>query len=215
MAPVRLTVHLVLALLLYAAVLWTALSLLPPIPRIAAAPGLRLWAMITLILIGSTIAAGGLVAGLHAGFTYNTFPLMDGRLVPAGYADLSPFGLNFIANIAAVQFDHRVLATLTLLATAWLLRKAWPHRAVLGWRIPTLGVAIALQYALGVTTLLLAVPIDLAIAHQGGATLLLTAALLLAHAIRPYAGMAHGQPARHTPSYPLIVPPSSAEETAQ
>ena len=72
-----------------------------------------------------TILAGGFVAGLHAGLTYNTFPLMDGSFVPAGYAQLDPFMRNWFENIAAVQFDHRLLAMTTVAGVLLLWLIAW------------------------------------------------------------------------------------------
>ena len=213
-APVRLVAHLVLALILYGTVLWTALTLLPPRPKAAEAGRLLkglTWA--TLGLVALTIVAGGFVAGLHAGLAYNTFPWMDGRLVPEGYADLRPFASNLIANIPAVQFDHRLLATLTLLSASGLAIAAWPYRDRLGWRAGFVGATVMLQYALGVATLLLAVPPGLAVPHQVCATLLLTSVLVMAHAIRfvpaklpgafsrPGPKPGHGQTARGTPFY--------------
>ena len=186
-APARLVIHLGLALVLYAAVLWTGLGVLHPVPDApagAAAP--RRAVALTAVLVGVTILAGGFVAGTHAGLEYNTFPLMDGRLVPRAYAELTPFWRNLTQNIAAVQFDHRVLATLTAcaaLATVGIgLRARLPARA----RRPilALGVLVAVQYALGVATLLLVVPIPLASAHQANAVLVLTAALVALHALR-------------------------------
>ena len=64
-------------------------------------------------LVALTIAAGGFVAGLHAGLIYNTFPLMDGGFVPSGYAQLQPFVLNWFESLPAVQFNHRLLAMVT------------------------------------------------------------------------------------------------------
>ncbi len=198
--PVRLVAHLLLALILYAALLWTALTLWPPGPRvIEARPALRILTWTTLGLTTLTIAAGGLVAGLHAGLAYNTFPLMDGRLVPDGYADLQPFGLNLIANIAAVQFNHRLLASLTLLSASTLVIAAWPNRDRLGWRAAFVGGAVLAQYGLGVTTLLLAVPAWLALSHQVCAVVLLTALLSLAHALR-HATQPAGHAFRHQES---------------
>jgi cytochrome c oxidase assembly protein subunit 15 len=185
-APVRLVLHLALALILYAAVLWTALTLRPPGPRIAEpSAALQAFAWGTLGLTAATIVAGGFVAGLRAGLTYNTFPLMDGQLIPDGYADLEPFARNMIENIATVQFNHRLLASITLLAATGLTIVAWPYRSQLGWRTGFAGCAAGLQYILGVGTLLLVVPIDLAVLHQVGATILLTSVLLIVHASRP------------------------------
>ena len=205
-SPYRLVVHLGLALALYAAVLWTALdlwrqasphpapALASPGPVLAGPPrALRrlLWA--TCALVGLTILAGGFVAGLKAGLTYNTYPLMDGRLVPEGYAMLHPWWRNLTENVAAVQFNHRLLATLTAgfaLATAAAglrARVARPARLAL----LALGAAVLVQYALGVATLLLVVPVALGTAHQTVAVLVLTAALVALHLQR---GAAHRAP---------------------
>ena len=135
-------------------------------------------------LVGLTIVAGGFVAGLNAGLAYNTFPLMDGSFVPAGYAQLQPFVRNWFENVAAVQFDHRILAmtTVACVIALWLAgrRAALPRPARLALR--ALLAAALLQLALGILTLLLVVPIPLAAAHQAGAVLLLTAAIVLRHA---------------------------------
>jgi cytochrome c oxidase assembly protein subunit 15 len=199
---------------LYGTVLWTALSLLPPRPRVIEASGLlKVLAWVTFGLVALTIVAGGLVAGLHAGLVYNTFPLMDGQLVPDGYAGLDPFARDLIANIPTVQFNHRVLASLTLLSATGLTIAAWPFRDRLGWRAGFVAGAVLAQYALGVMTLLLVVPPGLAILHQLGATTLLTSVLVIAHAVRHARGRSpgalhrpghrqgHGQTARDTPFY--------------
>ena len=186
-SPYRLVVHLALALLLYGAILWTGLSVLRPVPQ-PLPRGLLPFVLLSAgcVLIALTILAGGFVAGTHAGLDYNTFPLMAGRLVPDGYARLSPLLRNLTENVAAVQFDHRLLATLTALAvaTAFVIGlAAWPPRAVrLG--LIALAVVLAAQYALGVATLLSAVAEPLAIAHQAGAILVLTVALVLLHALQ-------------------------------
>jgi cytochrome c oxidase assembly protein subunit 15 len=186
-APYRLVVHLVLALALYAAILWTGLSVLRPLAQRGASGRLtRGLVRASCVLVGLTIVAGGFVAGTHAGFDYNTFPLMDGRLIPEGYARLRPIALNLVENIAAVQFDHRLLATATGLVTlaavaSGLLANPRPalRRALLA-----MGAAVVVQYALGVATLLTVVQVDLAVAHQMTAVLLLTAALCTLHAAR-------------------------------
>ncbi|HXP04945.1 MAG TPA: COX15/CtaA family protein [Stellaceae bacterium] len=181
----RLTAHLVLALVIYAATLWTALGLLQA-PSGAAPRWLRRASEAVLGLVGPTIVAGGFVAGLNAGLTYNTFPLMDGRFVPAGYAQLTPFIRNWFENVAAVQFDHRLLAMTTAASVIvlWLAgrREALPPKARLALHA-LLAIAL-LQLSLGVSTLLLVVPIPLAAAHQAGAVLLLTAAIVLRHTLR-------------------------------
>src|SRR4051812_44440818 len=154
-SPYRLVIHLTLALLLYAAIVWTGLSALYPLRhRVPVSRRLHVLAFASLVMVSLTILAGGFTAGLHAGLTYNTFPLMDGRLVPDGYTMLDPLVRNLTENVAAVQFDHRLLATITLILVSTL--------AVVGWRAglprPLMGClagAVIAQYGLGVTTLLL------------------------------------------------------------
>ncbi len=184
-SPYRLVTHLALALLLYAAILWTALGLWRerPSPRLPALPRRLLQAACCLVPL--TIVAGGFVAGTKAGFLYNTFPRMDGHLVPPSYGDLSPWPRNLFENLAAVQFDHRLLATLTtlvVLATviAGLRTAAGATRSAL----LALAAVVVLQYALGVATLLLVVPVSLATLHQFVAVLLLSAALVALHTQR-------------------------------
>jgi cytochrome c oxidase assembly protein subunit 15 len=137
-------------------------------------------------LLVAAMLAGGFVAGIRAGLDYNSFPLMEGRLVPEGYWRLDPWWRNLTLNIPAVQFNHRLLATLAGLAAigaglaAWRRLPAGPaRRACLG-----LAAAFGLQYALGVATLLMVVPAWLGTLHQGCAVLALTAALLALHRLR-------------------------------
>ncbi len=195
----RLVAHLALALTIYAAILWTALGLVftprsfphltPTLSPRRGGEGDWAWlrgAEAMILLVALTIAAGGFVAGTRAGFVYNTFPLMDGRWVPAGYAQLQPLWRNWFENVTAVQFDHRVLALATAAAVLllWLAgrRAALPRPARLALHL--LLAAAALQAALGISTLLLVVPVPLAAAHQAGAVLLLTAAILFRHRLR-------------------------------
>ncbi len=184
-SPYRLVMHLGLAVSLYAALLWTALGVWRQAtgPSLGYAPrGVRRLTVATTAMLTVTILAGGFVAGLHAGLVYNTFPLMDGHVVPAGYASLHPFLRNLFENVPAVQFDHRLLATVTgalalATAVAGLRRARGAVRTALG----VLGAVVLAQYALGVTTLLWAVPVSLGTAHQGVAMLALTAALVALH----------------------------------
>jgi cytochrome c oxidase assembly protein subunit 15 len=191
-SPARLEIHLGLALVLYVALIWTSLSVLRSEPdriapdRITHGRMLHRLAWLCCGLIGITMLAGGFVAGTRAGFEYNTFPLMDGQLVPPTYAQLQPFLRNLTENLAAVQFDHRLLATLTALAVAGTFAVGlfarlppMPRFALLA-----LGAAAAAQYLLGVATLLSVVQVDLAALHQAMAVLLLTSAIVLLHATR-------------------------------
>jgi len=182
----RLTAHLVIALAIYAAMLWTALGLLYPGAAGVPQPRLRRLSWIITATVAYMLVTGGFVAGIHAGLAYNTFPLMNGHVVPPEIFRLDPWYLNFFNNMATVQFDHRLGAWLLALLVPWLWlsarRESPGARANLAVML-LLGVLV-LQIALGVATLLLLVPVPLAAAHQGGAVLLLTAALLANHALR-------------------------------
>jgi heme a synthase len=180
-SPYRLVIHLALALTLYAAIVWTGLSALHPVRIRQAVPRyLRPLAFAALGAVGLTIIAGGFTAGLHAGLTYNTFPLMDGRLVPDGYAMLHPLFRNFTENVATVQFDHRLLATVTLVLVTSLAAVGW-NAGLPRVLMICLSAAVLGQYTLGVTTLLMVVPVSVATLHQGGAVILLTVLLVLVH----------------------------------
>jgi cytochrome c oxidase assembly protein subunit 15 len=181
----RLAAHLVTALALYAFTVWTAAELIEPRgvrPR-NADRALHVGVAALALLVPFTAASGAFVAGLRAGKIYNTFPLMGAGLVPAEYGQLTPWWRNLFENPAAVQFNHRLIATTTFALAVWVwsrARRAENHRMVrAGWLV--LGAA-SLQVALGISTLLLAVPVGLGVAHQAGAVLLFTAALLALHA---------------------------------
>ena len=180
----RLVIHLVLALGLYSALLWTGLSVLRPMPAPIPPRGLVRTLASLAGCVGLTIVAGGFVAGLHAGLIYNEFPLMGGRLVPEGYAALHPLLRNVFENLTAVQFDHRVLASVTVAfalvtsVTGWL---ASGTRPALRRGLFALAVVASAQYLLGVATLLWHVPVTLGALHQANAVLLLTTVLYCLH----------------------------------
>jgi len=185
----RLTAHLGLAFVIFAAMFWVALDLL--FPRTATSmnprrhgPARAAAGLAALVFV--TVLTGGLVAGIRAGSAYNTFPLMNGHIVPPEIFMLEPWHLNFFNNMALVQFDHRLLAWLLALLAPWFWWKtrgveANP-RALLAAHL-LLGTLVV-QIALGISTLLLVVPIPLAAAHQAGAVLVFTAALFAAHSLR-------------------------------
>ena len=173
----RLATHLVLALLIFASLVWTLRSLQPRPPR-APAARLRLTAVALLVLTFLQLYFGALVAGLRAGRIYNTWPEIDGALLPnaARLWFETPWWRNLFDNTLTVQFEHRmtayVLLLLALLHVVDAIRsKAGP--AVVNGALWVLA-AIALQATLGVLTLLHQVPIDLALAHQGVAIAVLT-----------------------------------------
>ncbi|NIR29887.1 MAG: heme A synthase [Gammaproteobacteria bacterium] len=182
----RLAAHLGLAFLIYGYLFYLALGLLVPPPSRAhqgALPTLRVPALLVLALVFVTVIYGAFVAGLDAGFVYNTFPLMGGELVPGGLLALEPPLRNLFENVVTVQFAHRVLAMTTLLAIVALWWRA--RRLDVPARVRTtfhalLGVGIV-QVALGITALVLVVPATLGAAHQAGALALLSAALWALH----------------------------------
>jgi cytochrome c oxidase assembly protein subunit 15 len=189
----RLTAHLSLAFVIYAATLWIALDLLWPRPSASDDEVRRLrpmawWVTAVICLM---VVTGGFVAGIRAGKAYNTFPLMNGAIVPPEIFALNPWYLNFFNNMATVQFDHRLFA--------WVLAVLVP---ILWWKVVRSGIrgrprmlahalllALAAQIGLGISTLLLAVPVTLGTAHQGGALVVFTLAIALNHALRSPPGL--------------------------
>ena len=184
----RLAAHLSLALVIYLFALWTALDILQP--RHAAAPQGRArfvaWATGLLGFIFLTVFSGALVAGLDAGLMYNTFPLMEGRLLPADAFHLRPVYLNFFEDRATVQFDHRVLAvsTVCLVLAFWagVRRSEAPRGLKRGAGF--MAMVVLVQAGIGIATLLTAVPVALGALHQAGAVVLLTSALWCLHQAR-------------------------------
>jgi len=186
----RLTAHLCLAFVIFGAMLWTALSLLVRRSverRSAARRAAFRFAVGVAALVLFMVATGGMVAGIRAGFAYNTFPLMNGAWVPPELLMLEPWWKNFFWNMATVQFDHRLTAYVLVAAVGllwWKLHRvddAPPRarRAVL-----LFAALLAVQVGLGIATLLLVVPLHLAATHQAGAVLVFAAALNVAHALR-------------------------------
>jgi cytochrome c oxidase assembly protein subunit 15 len=185
----RLAFHLTLACLIYAAIVWTACEL-SQLYR-AEMPGrLRITSFVIALLILLQIYLGALVAGLDAGLSYNTWPLIDGGFIPAA-ARLwfeSPWWRNLFENALTVQFEHRMVAyTIWMLAILHLL-DAWKvggGRCLV--RASALAVLVSVQAALGIITLLNVVPLGLSLAHQAFAIVVLTAAVV--HAQRLHSGV--------------------------
>lgn len=182
----RLTAHLGAALVIFGYILWVAMDLRWP-DRDGPAGPLPGYAKLLSGLVFLTILSGGLVAGLDAGFSYNTFPLMDGQFVPPGYLDHSPWWLNFFENIPAVQFDHRLLAeaTLVLILVFWFRARGTELSPRARTAVNALLVMALIQVGLGITTLLLVVPVSVAAIHQAGAVVLLAFVLSATHSLRP------------------------------
>ncbi|MCX7184142.1 MAG: COX15/CtaA family protein [Nitrosospira sp.] len=185
----RLTAHLGLAFVIYAAMLWVALGLLFPANPAHADDRLRSLrrfsqGLTTLIFI--MVLSGGFVAGIRAGLAYNTFPLMNGHFIPPEIFMLEPWYRNFFDNMATVQFDHRMIAWMLafLVPLFWFKSRQLPLPVSTRLACNLLLIMLAVQISLGIATLLLVVPLPLAAAHQGGAVLLFTAALWVSHKLR-------------------------------
>jgi cytochrome c oxidase assembly protein subunit 15 len=171
----RLSAHLTLAVAIFAAILWVAFGL--STNRRAPAAGRERWALAIVAMIVLQVAAGGFLAGLDAGMGYNTWPLMDGMLVPNGLLVMQPAWRNLFENAMTVQFDHRVLAYAIAIAVAAHAYIARSGAALL------LFAAVFLQILLGIWTLLAQVPLALGLIHQGGALLVLATALWNLHVL--------------------------------
>jgi cytochrome c oxidase assembly protein subunit 15 len=185
----RLALHLSLAVAIFGALLWVALSLGP---RRGAAPSTawqRAGAAAIAALVFLQIVAGAFVAGLKAGAGWNTWPLMEGRLIPEGLGAMSPWWANLFENALTVQFNHRLLAYAIAVAVAWHLWSLLCGAPAAARRsgLALAGAAFA-QIALGVWTLLAHVPLALALAHQAAAVAVFAAALWHWHRLRHGAG---------------------------
>jgi cytochrome c oxidase assembly protein subunit 15 len=186
----RLTAHLGLAFVIFGAMLWTALSLLETQRARLTAPAARSarrWSFAILALVFAMVLTGGFVAGIRAGFAYNTFPLMNGHWIPPELWMLEPAWRNLFWNMATVQFDHRVGAALLALLVPvlwWKLRRAPQVPAAAEKAGHVLLAMLGVQIALGIATLLLVVPLPLAALHQAGAVAVFALAVRIAHALR-------------------------------
>ncbi len=183
----RLAVHLSLAIVIFAGLLWIALSLGPREVRSHGLPSFyRKSAAWILGLVFLQIAAGAFVAGLKAGNDYNTWPLMDGRFIPQGLGAMSPWWENLFENATAVQFNHRMLAyvlTAVVLWHVWSLLARLDSSPVRTSAMALAGAVVA-QVALGIWTLLAQVPLLLGLAHQAGAVTVFGIALWHLHELR-------------------------------
>ena len=176
----RLTAHLGLALLIFAAEMWLAFDLLGSGEK--AGSNCKTLPLTVAALVFLMALSGGFVAGLRAGHAYNTFPLMNGQLIPPEVFMLEPWWRNFFWNVATVQLVHRTFFWLLLILVPLLWWQARRTEAKIAAH--HLLALFLVQATLGISTLLLAVPIALGAAHQAGAVLLLAAALWSAHQFR-------------------------------
>lgn len=176
----RLAAHLSLAVFLFALMFWLALDLWPS-QKIAVSRRLQVGALALSIGVFAQMILGAFVAGLRAGRTFNTWPLMDGKFFPDGYFTGAP-GLNdMFETIAAVQFNHRIGAYLVAAGALWFWFAA--RNSSIESRARLVLAAVGFQVVLGVWTVLAATPIALGLAHQAGALGVLAVALYAAHGL--------------------------------
>jgi cytochrome c oxidase assembly protein subunit 15 len=180
---IRLAIHLLTALLIFAATIWVALDLralaragpAAGSPR-ARMPTLAIW---TLSLLALQLMFGAYVAGLDAGYAFSSWPKMGDHWFPAGTPMLEPFLRNFVDNGIVVQFVHRWLAWIVAILVWLLAFAAWRRR--LPVHAGLLAGAVLLQILLGILTLLTGVRLGIAVSHQAMAALLLAAIIVVAH----------------------------------
>jgi len=185
----RLTAHFALALLIILALIWVALGLLKKEPhdihhQDAGNLGRMIKELFALAFL--TALSGGFVAGLDAGLVYNTFPLMDGGLIPGGLFAFDPWFMAPFEDLTTVQFDHRTLAisTFVFVMIIWFKAKS-RHLAPSARRaVNALVMMACAQVTLGISTLLLVVPVPLASLHQIGAVILLSITTWCVHELR-------------------------------
>jgi len=179
----RLTAHLGLALLIFAYMFWFALDMLRGNkPNADSSSSYQLLTGLTVGVVFMMMLSGGFVAGTKAGFIMNTFPLMNGEWLPQSWMSLTPWWRNLFENPIAIQFIHRCLAIVVLITvlTAFYLSL---KQKFASYSYIVLGVVI-IQLGLGISALLLVVPIALGAAHQAGAVAVLASSLFVAHCAR-------------------------------
>ena len=172
-AQERLAIHLLIAAAVYGTLIYAAVGLSRR-PGGAAPAGFRTAAAAFAALVFAQLGLGALVAGLRAGLVYNTWPLMDGKLIPSGLFALTPWARSILDDVTTAQFDHRMIAYVVVifaLVVAWAARRAAPGERVARRATALAGIALG-QGLLGVLTLVWVVPIGMALLHQAFALVL-------------------------------------------
>lgn len=183
----RLSAHLILAVTVYCYMLWTALSVWrQPVERYTENIAWLRWGWLVFAMIMLMIVSGGFVAGTRAGFVFNTFPLIMGQWVPDGLWQLDPAWRNLFENVITVQFVHRWFAMLIIIFVLVWFFGLQQFKRDKGIKLisKVLLLALVLQIALGVSTLLLKVPTVLGVFHQAGAIALVTVVMISIHCLR-------------------------------
>lgn len=205
----RLAIHLITAFILFGVSFWIALDLMYPAPggSHSLSPLIRKLTKAIMVLVVLQVIYGALVAGLHAGRIYNTFPKMGNEWMAEAVTTSSPFWKNLTENLAGVQFIHRCIAWLIVLlalilwlvvergkllcwivyvlfSNVWLVEGKHSLTSAQRKGVNTLLIILAIQFGLGIITLLYAAPITLAVLHQAGAFALFAAIVFLSHSLK-------------------------------
>lgn len=181
----RLTAHLGAAVIIYAYILWVAFGLINANSSQTKHTFLKPFSIAITGLIFLMILSGGLVAGTRAGLAYPTFPLMGDSFFPAGLYAMTPSWLSIFEDITTIQFNHRIFAYFLTVLIFLFIFKAFKTGITNRLRVGIIlfGALLILQVSLGISTLLLHVPVFLAVSHQGVAVALFTAALFISHCL--------------------------------
>ena len=190
----RLAAHLGLAFLILAVISWTFMSLSSIAASAPDRAGCRGAAALT-VLVGVQIILGAFVAGTDAGLSHNSWPLMDGKLVPGDLFVMNPWWLNLFENVRTIQFHHRVVAYVLLITAIWHTARLLRTKSkAVNTSLPLAGI-ILFQGVIGVWTLILVVPLGLGLLHQMIAILVLLAAMKHLHGFFGYRESARFQTA--------------------
>lgn len=199
----RLALHFAVAVTIFGFSVWLARELAIRSPRVELRPGdrrsIRRWLVILGVILAAQIVWGAFVAGMKAGWLFSTFPLMAGRLVPPGWLALDPVILNFVQNPATVQWVHRLLGTALLVSACVFVRRLGavaPDRTTRRLGVTLLRL-IALQYLLGVLTLVYFVPVPLAAVHQALALAIVAVWVISVHHVENLADASRMRFAQH------------------
>jgi cytochrome c oxidase assembly protein subunit 15 len=178
---IRLAIHLLAAMLIYAVLIWTALDLFALANGVRRVK-LRFWPVVAILMLAVQLMLGAFTAGLRAGYAFASWPKMGDEIFPSGgWTEGKPLSFNLAFNPIVVQFEHRWWAWAVAIAVFLLALSAW--RAGRPVRAIVLAVLVAVQITLGIETLLSGVDLGIAVTHQGVAALLLAAMVWAAHGV--------------------------------
>lgn len=179
----RLAAHFGAAVIIYGYILWVAFGLLRAHKSVEFISNLKGFSLTLTGLIFLMMLSGAFVAGTDAGFSYPTFPLMGESFIPSGLYAMTPAWLSAFEDVTTIQFNHRMLAYFIVALVSIFAIKSFRSKlpGYLRGAIICMAILLVLQVVLGISTLLLHVPVPVAAAHQGVAVLLFTASLFVSY----------------------------------